>query len=56
MTTLTPDRSPAGAPSSGAGRIEIDRVEKFYTKATKRRSVHEKVHALREVNLTVADG
>ncbi len=38
-----------------AGRIEIDRVEKFYTK-TGRSGDQERVHALRETTLTVEAG
>ena len=56
MTTTPAPTRPAGStPATGKGRIEIDRVEKFYTKAARRGGEVEKVHALREVSLTVED-
>jgi ABC-type nitrate/sulfonate/bicarbonate transport system ATPase subunit len=55
-TNRTAERSTHGT-SGGAGRIEMDGVEKFYTKTTKRGGgPHERVHALRAVDLTVEDG
>jgi len=54
--TTTPMPSQAGAAhSTGATKIEIRGVEKFYRKIG--RSGHEEsVHALRDISLTVADG
>ena len=59
MTTpsqTTTGRPAAAGGSSGAARIEIDRVEKFYTKTSRKGNVEEKVHALREVSLDVEHG
>ena len=53
MTATEPTSRPAGG--AQAGRIEIDRVEKFYTKAGKS-GEQERVHALRETSLTVESG
>jgi NitT/TauT family transport system ATP-binding protein len=57
----TPSQTTTGRPagtggSSGAARIEIDRVEKFYTKTSRKGKAEEKVHALREVSLDVEHG
>ena len=41
--------------SPGSGKIEIDHVEKFYTKAGKGKTP-ERVHALRDINLSIGDG
>jgi NitT/TauT family transport system ATP-binding protein len=49
----TRDAAAQGAP--GTGKIEIDHVEKFYTKAGKK-GADERVHALRDVNLSIEDG
>jgi NitT/TauT family transport system ATP-binding protein len=52
-TTTTTDARAQGAP--GTGKIEIDKVEKFYRK-TNRQGHEELVHALRDVNLSIGDG
>ncbi|HXG39499.1 MAG TPA: ABC transporter ATP-binding protein [Candidatus Limnocylindrales bacterium] len=44
------------APAGAHGRIEIEHVEKYYTKAARHGRGDERVHALRDVNLTVDDG
>jgi len=51
--SLTDRRDPS--PTYGATKIEIDRVEKFYTKAAKHGGV-DRVHALRDINLTIGEG
>ena len=57
----TPTQTTTGQPaatggSGGDARIEIDHVEKFYTKTSRKGNVEEKVHALREVSLNVEHG
>jgi NitT/TauT family transport system ATP-binding protein len=55
-TTQTGARSASTRPNSGTGRIEIDRVEKYYTKSVHKSGDTERVHALRDVSLTVEHG
>jgi NitT/TauT family transport system ATP-binding protein len=58
MTVHNDPATAAGAPaqgSPGSGKIEIDHVEKFYTKAGKGKE-DERVHALRDINLSIGDG
>jgi NitT/TauT family transport system ATP-binding protein len=54
--TQAPARPGTTGSSTGGGQIEIDRVEKFYTKAAKRGGETERVHALRECSLAIEDG
>ena len=51
----TSQAQPAASRVGTAGRIEIDHVEKFYTKVG-RSGQEERVHALRETNLVVEPG
>ncbi len=56
---MTLDQAPTSAARQGApgtGKIEIDHVEKFYRKAARSGGGEEKVHALRDVNLSIGDG
>jgi len=56
VTQPTTSQAQSAAPRVGtAGRIEIDHVEKFYTKVG-RSGQEERVHALRETNLVVEPG
>jgi NitT/TauT family transport system ATP-binding protein len=54
MTTQS-SATPAPRPTSGAPKIEIRNVEKYYRKIG-RKGAEEKVHALRDISLTVGDG
>jgi len=56
---MTLDQAPQSAVRQGApgtGKIEIDHVEKFYRKAAHSGGGEDKVHALRDVNLSISDG
>ena len=58
--TITPQDLPSAdrreaAPAPGTTKIEIEDVEKFYTKAAKHGGV-DRVHALRDINLTIGEG
>jgi NitT/TauT family transport system ATP-binding protein len=58
MTVHNDPATAAGPPaqgSPGSGKIEIDHVEKYYTKAGKGKE-DERVHALRDINLSIGDG